>query len=163
MSLSESLLSYVLTNARVVALLDGGGVVVEQGDVDYREGRMATTSGDDEPTYSLVPVWAFSAVGAPVPDASELTDAEMVLEGDYDGQRIEMRGSGTFGYTDTGHFEGEFYAPPMIILESFPEQQNVDGPAEFTTEEWVSRMSEIEVKPSEQFRRAQRCRALADR
>lgn len=163
MPLAENLLIFTLTSARVVAVLNGGGAVVEETDVEYREGRVAMTTGDEEPTCSLAPVWAFSAVGAPVPDASELNEAEIVLEGDYDGQRIEVRGTGTFGYTDTGHFEGEFYTPPMIILERYPEQQIDDGPPEFTTEEWVSRMSEIEVKPSEQFRRAQRGIALADR
>lgn len=163
MPLAENLLFFTLTSARVVAVLNGGGAVVEEADVEYREGRVAMTTGDEEPTCSLAPVWAFSAVGAPVPDASELNEAEIVLEGDYDGQRIEVRGPGTFGYTDTGHFEGEFFTPPMIILERYPEQQIDDSPPEFTTEEWVSRMSEIEVKPSEQFRRAQRGIALADR
>lgn len=163
MSLADSTLTYTLANARVVALLDGGGVVVEQAVVEYREGRMATTSGDEEPTCSLTPMWAFSAAGAPVPDASEMNEAQIVLEGDYDGQRIEVRGSGTFGYTDSGHFEGEFFAPPLIILERFPEQQAEDDPPEFTTEEWIVRMSEIEVKAPEQYRRAQRCIAPADR
>ncbi|WP_394648167.1 hypothetical protein [uncultured Sphingomonas sp.] len=153
----------MLTNARVVALLDGGGAVIEQADVEYREGRMATVGGYDAATVSLAPVWAFSAVDAPVPDASELNEAQVVIEGDYDGQRIEMRGAGTFGYTNTGHFEGEFHAPPMIILERYPERDEEPGSSEYTTEEWITRMGDIGVMASEQYRRAQRGIALADR
>lgn len=52
MSLAKSVLNYTPTDARVVAMLDGGGVVIEQADIEYREGRMATVGGHEETTYS---------------------------------------------------------------------------------------------------------------
>lgn len=162
MSLSDSLLTYVLTNARVVALVDGGGAVIEHGDIEYREGRVATIGGHNAETCTLAPVWAFSVVGAPVPDASELGDAQIVIEGDHEDQRIELRGTGAFGYTDTGHFEGEFYASPVIILDHYPEPTDEPVPSDFTADEWGSRMGVIEVKAPEQFRRAQRNLSPAD-
>lgn len=42
-----------------------------------------------------------------------MNEAQIVIEGDHDGQRIELRGKGAFGYTGTGHFEGELCASPV--------------------------------------------------
>lgn len=157
MSLNDTTITYPLTNTRVVALLDGGGVVVEEGkDLEYIEGRSIILIAPDYDVPLLEVCCRFNAVDAPTPDMMELTDAWITIEGDCYGQRIELRGQGNFGYTDHGTFEGTFAEPPKMILEQVPPSDSDVDDAR-TPEEWMEYMDTVTVKPSPQF--AQACRA----
>lgn len=166
MTLAASLRTYRLTNARVVALLEeGGGAVVETRDVEYMEGRSLSISGREGDIIHLVSIWSFSVADSKVPDMVEMSRAQIVIEGDCDGQRVELRGAGSFGYTDLGTFEGEFRAAPTFLLEEEPDEPPSDElrKSDLTPEEWVEHMRTVEVDAPEQFRRAQYGVGLQDR
>jgi hypothetical protein len=166
MSLNDTTITYSLTNARVVALLDGGGVVVEKGkDLEYIEGRSMILTAPDYKVPLLEVSCRFNMLDAPIPDMMELSDAWITIEGDCDGQRIELRGEGNFGYTDHGTFEGTFSEPPKMILEQVPKQRpNEDDDVDdgLTPAEWMAHMETVRVKASPQFDRACRARDPKD-
>lgn len=161
MSLNDTTITYALANTRVVALVEGGGVVVEEGkDLEYIEGRSIILGAPDYDVPQLEVCCRFNIVDAPTPDMMELTDAWITIDGDCDGQRIELRGQGNFGYTNHGTFEGTFTEPPKMILEQVPESQSAnddDVDDGLTAAEWMAHMDTVPVKASPQFDRA--CRA----
>lgn len=161
MSLDDPTITYTLTNTRVVALVDGGGVVVEEGkDLEYIEGRSIILTAPDYEVPLLEVCCRFNVVDAPTPDMMELTDAWITMEGDCDGQRIELRGKGNFGYTDHGMFEGTFVEPPKMILERVPESPSSEEDEEDELRDpgaWLAHMKTVSVKSPAQFDRA--CRA----
>lgn len=165
MSLNDTTVTYALTNTRVVALVEGGGVVVEKGkDLEYIEGRSIILGAPDYDVPQLEVCCRFNIVDAPTPDMMELTDAWSTIEGDCDGQRIELRGQGNFGYTDHGTFEGTFSEPPKMILEQVPESRTADeddADDGLTPAEWMAYMETVTVEALPQFDRA--CRAREPR
>lgn len=173
MSISKPSVTYIITNARIVAVLEGGGAIVETHDIEYDEGRTLMHDGPDIETPQLGFRCSFTIVGSGAPDKIETNRTHLVIEGDCEGQRTELRGDGYFGYTGTGDCEGSFISPPAILLEREPKAAGVndddhdDDEDEQTEderiEEWLAYVETVEVLPSEQFRRAQRAHGAEKR
>lgn len=162
MSLRDRTSTMTLTNGRMVVLIDdGGGAIVEHRDIEYSEGRLVMFFGEDEPPQ-LRFIYSFSVAGTKPADKLELIPARIVLEGDCEGQRIEIRGRGHFGYGELGFPEGDFSKAPVILLE---EVQEDDGPHEpdMPRDEWRKHMDSIEPVPSPDYVRAVRGRGTHKR
>lgn len=150
----------IIREARVVAtLFQGGGAIVEKGDVEFREGRLATIMGMGEHRDSqaaLEYTCGFGKLGTPAPDASSSMEAYIVIDGTTDLGGMEVRGHGYIGYDNLGNFEGWFERPPTILLDEYPEPA-VDEQGEVeSTEDWVTQLRSRQPKPSPQYERARR-------
>ena len=155
MAIDSPAQEYRITKARIVAMIEGGGVVVEHRDLTYQEGRLAGYAGIDQQTPQLLLNCGFTVLGSALPDVVEMNRARMVVEGDCDGQRIEIRGSGHFGYTDAGLPEGSFSRPPAILLDVIPELPASEEP-DMSPEEWQRTIGTKKVVAPNEYRRAQR-------
>ena len=162
MSLRDLTSTLHLTNARIVVLItNGGGAIVEHRDVEYTEGRVVTCFGEDEPPQLRFMYW-FNVLGTRPADTLELTPARIIIEGDCEGQRIEIRGRGHFGYGEFGNPEGEFSRAPVILLEKVQED-DVPGAPDMPLDEWRKHMDSIEPVPSPDYVRAVRGRGTHKR
>lgn len=163
MSISKPSVTYILQNARIVAVLEGGGAIIEHRDIEYEEGRVLMYDGDDRDTPQLGFSCSFTVVGSEAPDMVELKRAHLVIEGDCEGQRIELRGEGHFGYTEKGDCEGDFLLAPAIILERDPKPAttsvNDNDDEEMGDDEmaeWLEHQQSLSVLAPDEYRRAQR-------
>lgn len=156
--------TYVIRNARIVAMVKDGGAIVEQGDFSYEEGRWATEYGGSqrENPPRLEHTASFQTLGAPVPDAGEAVEARIVIDGTCDDGPIEIRGNGWFGYDDNGNIEGRFEPSlPDIFLDTMPPHEP-EPEDEMSFEERVDWIGNLKVKTSPQFERAARGRSFDD-
>lgn len=157
--------SYTIRNARIVAMLKDGGAIVETGDFEYREGRYATEyggAGRDHPCQ-LEHTASFGTLDAPAPDASEVTQARIIIDGECEDGPVEIRGEGWFGYDEKGNVEGRFEPGlPDILLDFVPEVEPDPGEPKMSTREWLEYSLNLKAKTSAQFERAARGRSIED-
>lgn len=157
-------LTYLITDARVVAILgDGGGAVVEQCPcIVFEEGRIFQSATEDRTKGGgLLAYYAsFEIDGAPENECTAGTDAAVVVSGTLSsGGWIEVRGAGSIYYDEHGNISGEFDEAPRIVAEQKPPWPEVQSTLpELSTEEWMKRMASIEPKTSADFERAIACR-----
>lgn len=151
----------VITQARVVATIsDGGGAIVEAGDIEFVEGRTGTLIGQGvnrECQATLGYYCAFGRPGAPAPDASEATHAYVVIDGQSEFGPIEIRGQGHIGYDDRGNLDGFFDANPEILLDDLPDPEGA-GDEDMSPKDWIEHMKGRNPILSDQYVRALRGR-----
>jgi hypothetical protein len=97
--------TYVICQARIVAMVKDRGAIVELGDFEFEEGRLAVEYGGvdaDQHPPLLEYTAAFRTLGAGMSDAGEAVEARIVILGTCDDGPIEIRGDGWFGYDDKG-------------------------------------------------------------
>ena len=152
---------YELRDARIVALILGGGAIVERGDFVFREGRDPISFTDEEdPTNPplLEYICGFRPLDAPEPEASESTEARIVIEGESEGGRLEIRGPGWVGYDDRGFFSGWFDDPPKMILDRLPRVLPDKDERPLSPAEVDALYDSIRPRTSAEYDRATRCR-----
>jgi hypothetical protein len=150
---------YKITGGRIVALLEGGGAVVEQHDLTFSEGRsqVVYTNGAEETEYSLEYRASFEVTGSATPYAADETPAFIVLTGVHEsGNRMEVRGKGLFGYDDKGSPSGHFEEPPIIIVDDIPDDPTGPHDENYSVERWLEHMENVHPQPSDEYRRALR-------
>ncbi len=152
--------TYVIRQARIVAMVKDRGAIVEVGDFEFEEGRFAVEYGsEDADRYPplLEYTAAFRTLGAGVPDAGEAMEARIVIDGTCDDGPVEIRGDGWFGYDDKGNVEGRFEPlPPTIFLDFIPQDEAPQPDDGMSTDERVRWMMSISPKTSAQYERAGR-------
>ncbi|MHA6724266.1 hypothetical protein [Sphingomonas sp. RS2018] len=152
-------LEWTITQARIVALLSlEGGAIVEHGDYEVSEGRRPTLGFSDEGKTEQAGFdyyCGFGVIGAAPPDASEATEAFVVIDGTGPHGRIEIRGNGFFGYDDQGNPEGWFDEPPMMLLDEYPAPPATDDQQDDYDSD---RVINAQPKLSEEYQRALRGR-----
>lgn len=162
MAWNDLTVRYPLDNARLVAMVSGGGVVIETGAFDYTEGRSPISFDDpgtpnENPTLQFVA--RFGVRDAPVPEASEAVEARIVLSGIHSDGPFEIRGEGWFGYDEHGNPEGWFEEPPVILVDSLGERAPFDEKP-MTDAEFQAYLKEVHPRPPRQYRQALRAREI---
>lgn len=113
--------TFVLRNARVVAVLDedGGAIVETHPALEITEGRMEAyaTDGEGRTTSSLDYGLAFAPKDAKVGDYQTGYGARIVLTGTTEsGRLMEIRGHGFIGQDELGQLDGIFHDVPSIYV-----------------------------------------------
>lgn len=115
---SEKYLEYLLSDARIIAILNEGGTMFEDGlNLLLSEGRGTgyTTLQDDRERTTLE--YRFEFCVAPQQQWESLVSkaALITITGMHDsGVKLENSGPGYMGYNEHGLPEGNFDEPPMI-------------------------------------------------
>lgn len=156
-------ISYELTGARIVAIVVGGGALVETMDLRYDEGRMAMAYSEPH-DYAhkppeLEPLYSFTQTPDVEHLASELIEASIVIDGAYDDGQLEIRGKGWIGYDDNGRLSGWFDEPPQMLLDTLPEREPGNDD-DWSVDKWEREMGKHPPLPTAQFDRA--CRGRPD-
>jgi hypothetical protein len=156
----EQRAKYEIREARLVAAIEDGGVVIENRDVLYEEGRFGRQYDDDVTLASpidLTQQYLISTLDHSEGDASTMTTARIVINGRIGHQNIEVRGDGWFGYDENGYFTGSFDEAPQILVD-----REAGDPDELIEE--TSSMRGLGPKPRHprQFERATRARPPQD-
>lgn len=147
---------YEIREARLVAAIKDGGVVIENRDVLYEEGRFGRQFDDDVTLASpidLTQQYLISTLGQSEGDASTMTEARIVINGRIGDQNIEVRGEGWFGYDENGCFTGSFDEAPQILINREP-----GDPDELVDEQSSMRGLGPVPRYPRQFERATRAR-----
>lgn len=156
----EMSIQFELRDARVVAILKGGGAVVEQGLVlSFIEGRHESyeSRGEDQPMISRLDYHgSFEVAGDSGGLTGEAAKAQIVIEGTHsNGRRLEIRGEGWLGYDERGRIEGTFTeAPDMMIDEVEDDEEDEASEPAVPRKEWEALIAEVRPRPSQQFVRA---------
>jgi hypothetical protein len=159
---------YELRNARIVAAIDGGGAMIETGDFVYEEGRHPTRFSDDgtgDPPW-LELFYGFSVIDAPTPDATESVEARILIDGDGEAGRMEIRGNGWIGYDENGFVNGWFETPPKMLLDhgaKMPDWPVDPKRGELSFGEWMAHMEATKPRTSAEYDRATRSRDGIDK
>jgi hypothetical protein len=155
---------YEVRNARIVATVLGGGALIESGNFVYEEGRWPHP-GDGPTRPPLLSLsYTFETLDAPDFDAAESVQARIIIDGEGEAGRLEIRGDGWIGYTEHGFLTGYFDRAPDMLLDYVeaaddPEEDTV---SESMPERWAKRMELIKPKTSAEYDRATRGREWAD-
>lgn len=152
--------SYRIAGARVVALVDGGGAVVVNGDVDCIEGRSPIAYAEVDALNPARLQYAFRfAVGEDrEPDATVSVEAQIVIDGAHRDGPVEIRGHGWIGYDELGRCSGWFEQPPTILVDTMSSDGTGDEIA--SPEEWARTVGQLEPKTTPEFERAARGRSV---
>ena len=153
---------YELRNASVIAMIEGGGAMIETGDFVYEEGRTPNRYSDDGTAHPpmLETLFGFSVIDAPDPDATESVEALIVIDGDGEAGRMEIRGDGWIGYDENGFVSGWFDDSPKMLLDhgaKMPEYPDRPG-QELSRAEWLAHMEVTRPRTSAEYDRATRSR-----
>jgi hypothetical protein len=144
-----------LTNVRLYAAVENGGIIVETRDLVFREGRVAMTLAEPEGEVPILQfVASFVEPDAAVPDTAVLVAARLVILATHTKGLLEIRGNGWVGYDERGCLEGSFDAPPQMLIEASDIAARQDGPAELTDEEFQTYLRTVHPQPPEQYGRA---------
>lgn len=160
MAWDDTTTKYVICQARIVAMVKDRGAIVELGDFEFEEGRLAVEYGGEDADQHpplLEYTAAFRTLGAGMPDAGEAVEARIVIDGTCDDGPIEIRGDGWFGYDDKGNVEGRFEPlPPTVFLDYIREDDTAPRDVGMSQEERLEWMMNTSPQLSEQYKRAVR-------